>query len=214
MRWRMIFDLSYSKFVSINNDIFKEFNAIIYESLDIAIQLIAQIGKEVIMLKRDLKFIFRYILINSLDYWLLIFKWNDKYYINIFLSFGLCMTFRLFNLFMKVLYWIFEFLYKWKVTHYLNDFLFIFPSKTNTNDSFIQYDQVLAILDLFDALEKNMEEYIITHLSFEFDFMRMKVHLPSNKKLHALTATQAHLEAKTMTTIALDETLDFLSHYS
>jgi len=64
----MIFDLSYSKFVSINNDIFKEFNAIIYESLDIAIQLIAQIGKEVIMLKRDLKFIFRYILINSLDY--------------------------------------------------------------------------------------------------------------------------------------------------
>ena len=56
------------------------------------------------------------------------------------------------------------------------------------NDSFIQYDQVLVILDFSDALKKNMKEYIITHLSFEFDFMRMKVRLPPNKKLHALTA--------------------------
>ena len=56
------------------------------------------------------------------------------------------------------------------------------------NDLFIQYDQVLAILDFSDALEKNMKEYIIIHLSFEFDFMRMKVCLSSNKKLHALIA--------------------------
>ena len=56
------------------------------------------------------------------------------------------------------------------------------------NDSFIQYDQVLAILDLSDALKKNMKEYIITHLSFEFDFMRMKVHLSLNKKLYTLIA--------------------------
>ena len=54
------------------------------------------------------------------------------------------------------------------------------------NDLFIQYDQVLVILDFSNALEKNMKEYIITHLSFEFDFMRMEVRLSSNKKLHAL----------------------------
>ena len=54
------------------------------------------------------------------------------------------------------------------------------------NDSFIQYDQVLAILNFSDALEKNMERYIIIHLSFEFDFMRMEIHFSSNKKLHAL----------------------------
>ena len=64
----MIFDLSYLEFISINDDILKEFDAIIYESLDIMIQLIAQIEKEVIMLKHDLKSIFRYILISSLDY--------------------------------------------------------------------------------------------------------------------------------------------------
>ena len=64
----MIFDLSYSEFISINDNIFKEFDAIIYESLDITIQLITQIEKEIIMLKHDLKSIFRYIFINSLDY--------------------------------------------------------------------------------------------------------------------------------------------------
>ena len=133
----MIFNLSYSEFISINNNILKEFDAIIYESLDIMIQLIMQIEKEIIIFKHDLKFIFRYIFINSLDYWLLIFKWNDKYYIDIFLSFELRTTSRLFNLFAKVLYWVFEFLYKWKVTHYLNNFLFIFLSRTNINDSFI-----------------------------------------------------------------------------
>ena len=56
------------------------------------------------------------------------------------------------------------------------------------NDLFIQYDQVLAILDFSGALEKNIEGYIITHLSFEFDFMRMEVRLSSNKKLRALIA--------------------------
>ena len=64
----MIFDLSYSKFKSINNDIFKEFDIIIYEFLDIMIQLIAQIEKEIIMLKYNLKFVFQYILINPFDY--------------------------------------------------------------------------------------------------------------------------------------------------
>ena len=56
------------------------------------------------------------------------------------------------------------------------------------NDLFIQYDQVLATLDLSDALKKNMKGYIIIHLNFEFDFMRMKVRLSSNKKLRALIA--------------------------
>ena len=65
--------------------------------------------------------------------------------------------------------------------------MFTFPSGINMNDSFIQYDQVLATLDLSDALEKNMKEYIITHLGFEFDSMRMEIHLSSNKKLRTLT---------------------------
>jgi len=42
----------------------------------------------------------------------------------------------------------------------------------------------------------------------------MEVRLPLNKKLRALTATQALLEAKTVTTTTLDKTLGSLSHCS
>ena len=59
-----------------------------------------------------------------------------------------------------------------------------------------------------------MGGHTITHLSFEFDPMRTEVRLPPNKKLRASTTTQALLEAKTVPTAALDETLGLLSHCS
>ena len=212
--WRMIFDLSYPESESVNDGIPKEFGAINYEPLDTAIQLVAQTGKGAVMLKRDLKSAFRHVPVSPLDYWLLIFEWNGKYYVDMFLPFGLRTAPRLFNLFAEALHWVFEFLYKWKVTHYLDDFLFVFPPGTNTDGPSIQYDQVLATLGFSGALEKNMEGHIVTHLGFEFDSMKMEVRLPLNKKLRALTATQALLEAKTVTTATLDETLGFLSHCS
>jgi hypothetical protein len=70
-----------------------------------------------------------------------------------------------------------------------------------------------ASFGLSGALEKNMEGQIVTHLGFELDSIKMEMRLPQNKKLRALQATQALLEAKTITIIALDETLGFLSHY-
>src|SRR5947207_13686529 len=166
------------------------------------------------MHKHDLKSTFQHIPNSPLNYWLLIFKCNGKYDIDMFLPFRLRTAPRLFNLFVEALHWVFEFLYKWKVTHYLDDFLFIFPPGTNMDGPSIQYGQVLATLGLSGALEKNMEGHIVTHLGFEFDSMRMEVHLPPNKKLRALTATQALLEAKTVMTATLDETLGFLSHCS
>lgn len=36
------------------------------------------------------------------------------------------------------------------------------------------------------AIEKNMNDHIITHLDFEFDTLKMEIHLPVNKKLHTL----------------------------
>ena len=57
-----------------------------------------------------------------------------------------------------------------------------------------------------------MDGHIVTHLGFEFDTLKMEVRLPINKKLRALQATQALLEANTVSVTSLDETLGFLSH--
>src|SRR5438045_8182609 len=67
-------------------------------------------------------------------------------------------------------------------------------------------------MGLSGAVEKNMDGHIVTHLGFEFDTLKMEVRLPINKKLRALQATQALLEANTVSVTSLDETLGFLSH--
>src|SRR5437762_13706790 len=129
-----------------------------------------------------------------------------------FLPFGLRTAPRIFNLYAEALHWIFEELLKWKVTHYLDDFLFVFPSGTDVSKLFKQYDDILTTMGLSGAVEKNMDGHIVTHLGFEFDTLKMEVRLPANKKLRALQSIQALLEAKTVSMTILDETLGFLSH--
>ena len=73
--WRNIFDLSYLEFFSVNDDISKEYDVIIYEILQDAMNLIAKAGWDAIMMKWDLKSAFHHILVNSRDHWLLIFEW-------------------------------------------------------------------------------------------------------------------------------------------
>ena len=87
--WRTISDLSCPEFFLVNDGILKEYGTISYESLETAIQLVAQAGKGAVMMKRDLKSAFRHIPVSPHDYWLLIFEWNGKFYVNMFLSFGL-----------------------------------------------------------------------------------------------------------------------------
>jgi len=100
----MIFGLSYPEFKSVNDGVPKEFDAIIYKSLDTAIHLVAQTEKGVVMLKRDLKSAFRHIPVSPLDQWLLLFEWNGKYYVDMSLPLGLRTAPRLFNLFAEALH--------------------------------------------------------------------------------------------------------------
>ena len=123
-------------------------------------------------MKRDLKSAFRHIPIKPLDHWLLIFEWNSKFYVDMFLPFGLYSTY--------FLHWIFEELLKWKLTHYLDDFLFVFPMGTDVNRTSRQYNDVLATVGLTGAPEKNMDDHVIIHLGFEFDTMKMEVRLPKS----------------------------------
>ena len=210
--WRTIFNLSSPESSSVNDGIPKEFGAISYESLAVAINLIAEAGPGAMLMKRDLKSAFRHVPVSPLDHWLLIFEWDGKFYVDMFLPFGLRTAPRIFNLFAEALHWIFEELVKWKVTHYLDDFLFVFPPGTDVREPSRQYDDVLATMGFSGAAEKNMDGHVITHLGFEFDTLKMEVRLPAHKKLRAFQATQALIKANTVSVTLLEETLGFLSH--
>jgi hypothetical protein len=210
--WRVIFDLSAPQSSSVNDGIPREYGTLVYETLNDAVQLVAQAGKGAVMMKRDLKAAFRHIPINPCDYWLLLFEWNTQYFVDMFLPFGLRTAPRIFNLFAEALHWVFETLYEWNVTHYLDDFLFVFPPHTDISTVSTQFDDVLKEFGLTKAAEKDSNGMIVIHLGFEFDSETMQVRLPPNKKQRALDAIMDLLLSSTVTLSGLETTLGFLSH--
>jgi len=149
--WRVIFDLSSPEGSSVNNGIPIEFGTITYETLSDAIRLVAQAGKGAVMMKHDLKSVFRHVPIHPCDYWLLIFEWNGKFFVDMFLPFGLRTAPRIFNLFAEALHWVFETLLEWNCTHYLDDFLFVFPPGTDITIPSLEFDSILAKFGLSKA---------------------------------------------------------------
>ena len=146
--------------------------------LNDAIRLVAQAGKGAVMMKRDLKSAFHHIPISPCDYWLLLFEWQGKFYVDMFLPFGLRTAPRIFNLFAEALHWILETLHEWNVTHYLDDFLFVFPPGTNIAPLSTEFDRILSKFGLSKAAEKDSDGCVIVHLGFEFDSVNMCVILP------------------------------------
>src|SRR5216117_1891807 len=186
--WRVILDLSSPQGSSVNDGIPKEYGTLVYETLNDAVRLVAQAGKGAVLMKRDLKAAFRHIPINPCNYWLLLFEWNGHFFVDMFLPFGLRTAPRIFNLFAEALHWIFETLHEWNVTHYLDDFLFVFPPHTENSTVSAQFDAVLEEFDLTKATEKDSNGCVVVHFGFEFDLEMMQVHLPPNKKQRALNA--------------------------
>jgi hypothetical protein len=129
--WRTIFDLSAPRGHSVNDAIPQTYGTITYETTQDAIRLVAQAGQGAIMMKRDLKSAFRHIPICASDHWLMLFEWLGRYYVDMFLPFGLRTAPRIFNLFSEALHWVFKTLRGWNLTHYLDDFLIVFPPDTD-----------------------------------------------------------------------------------
>ena len=87
--WRLIFDLSCPPGKSVNDNIPKSYGALTYETLQHAIKLVAKVGQGAVMMKRDLKSAFRFIPVSPADQWCLLFEWQGKIYMDLFLPFGL-----------------------------------------------------------------------------------------------------------------------------
>ena len=114
------------------------------------------------------------------------------------------------NLFSEALHWIFETLLGWNLTHYLDDFLFVFEPDSDPLSNAERYNNILTIMGLSRAPEKDMDEHIVIHLGFKIDSEKMEVCLPLNKKLHALDIIKSLLYTKSVSHTTLDEALAYL----
>lgn len=104
--FRRIYNLLFPKQSSVNDYILDHFGALEYVSIDDAIELILQIGRGTVLVKKDFTDAFRYIPIAIADRWLLRFLWNEVIYKKCFLPFGLRTAPFIFDLFAKDFNWI------------------------------------------------------------------------------------------------------------
>jgi len=174
--WRVIFDLSAPDGQSVNDGIPKEYGAIVYESVEDAMLLVARASRGARMMKHDRKSTLHHIPVSQLDHWLLIFEWEGQCSVDI-QSFLRSLALDIHDAVSLG-------------CHALSRQLpgGISPQRRYPHALSSIRQRVLAMVSLTKAPEKDSEGTTVSHLGFEFDSMNMEVWLPPNKRLRALRA--------------------------
>ena len=210
--WRMIFDLSCPQGQSVNDGIPREFGTLQYESFQHALQLVAQAGPNSLLLKKDLKTAFRQVGISPLDWHLFIFSWREKYYIDMYLAFGLRTSPRIYNMFAEGIHWTLDHSCNWVLSHYVDDFLGIFPAGTNLTVESTKFNQICADFGFPSEPSKDEMGTRVNHLGFEVDTVSMTATLSENKRNRAIKLLSSLINRKAVAATTLEHLLGFLSH--
>ena len=88
-KWRLIVDLSSPREHSVNDGINKGLCSLKYASVENAVQRIWSMGKHELLAKIDIQHAYRNIPVHEEDRLLLVMQWQEKFYMDIILPFGL-----------------------------------------------------------------------------------------------------------------------------
>jgi hypothetical protein len=180
-KWRLILDLSSPQGHSVNDGIDQAMSAIAYPSVDVAAQLILQMGQGALLSKVDIKEAYRIVPVHRQDWHLLGMKWNKQYYVDTHLPFGLRSAPKIFSAIADALQWILTQHGSPTSIHYLDDYLFIEPPGS-------QGKALATVTPLLQALgvptAPNKMEGPSTRLTFlgiELDSVNLTAQLPADK---------------------------------
>jgi hypothetical protein len=102
--WRKIHHLSYPRTRSVNTNIPDDYSLILYLTVQDVLDIVRKARKGCFLVKRDISDAFRNILVAATSQWLLGFRWNDEFYQEAALLFGLSTAPFIFNLFLEALH--------------------------------------------------------------------------------------------------------------
>ena len=182
--WRMIMHLSAPADHSINDGIDKEDFTLHYSTIDDAVKMVQHLGSTAELAKIDVKSAFRTIPVRHKDRELLGIHWQDKYYVDCCLPFGLRSAPSIFNQYAVALEWILHHNYQFtNIIHYLDDFLL--AGRPGTMECKQALDKTLEVCHRLGypiALNKlEGPTTTITFLGILLDTVKMELRLPSDK---------------------------------
>lgn len=103
--FRLIHNLSFPTNHSINDFIDKEYCSVKYSSIDDAVKMIQNIGRNALLAKCDIKSAFRLLRLSPIEFDLNSFKFKNKYYFDKCLPMGASISCALFESFSTALHW-------------------------------------------------------------------------------------------------------------
>ena len=204
---------------SINYGIPQHYGTIAYSNISEAVPGIQSLGKNSLLKKRDFEKAFRHIPISPLDTPLLEFHWQNKYYAEQFLPFGLRTAPYIFNLFAETFHWILEKLLENNslpavVVHYLDDFLIVLPEKQDLIQYSSIFSRLCSELRLSLKISKNEEGNMASFGGIEFDTERMVIRLPAKKLQKVKSIVDKAQNAQSASLIELQRVTGFLNFAS
>ena len=189
--WRVIYHLSAPAGTSINDFIDSNTYTLSYCTVDDAYTIINKLGQGALLSKIDLKNAFHLIPVRQEDWNLLGIYWQNEYYIDTCLPFGLHSAPFLFNQLADAIHWILQNNCDvYHLLHYLDDFLTAGPA-----DSHTRYHNLSAMKSLCHAIGAPIKEEKvegpttrITFLGIVLDIMSMEASISQERKTSLLTA--------------------------
>lgn len=181
-KFRMIINLSAPEGHSINDGIPDHAAAVSYISLEDALAIIVETGKNCFLAKSDIQSAFRLLPLAAEESKLLCFEWEGLFYYDRCLPMGARSSCSLFESFSSAI----EFIIKRKgvseMVHYLDDFLFIHPTRQGCLGALNEFRRVCAEIGVPLAEDKTVgPSQKLEFLGFEIDTCSQIVSLPKEK---------------------------------
>ena len=216
--WRRIHHLSHPRGESVNDHIPDGAGKLRYTRFQEVLQLVTRAGRHCIILKRDIKDVFRNIPVTPQHQWLLNFSWGGKFYKETCLLFGLATAPFIFNLFAEALHWIIASFLQWVLCHYLDDFVDIFIAGEATQEKMMAekkaYVQLTDLLGVPRNDSKDAQGTAVIVFGIEIDTSCFIARLSKEKLEKATRVIAKVLSQKSVSFIDMQSLVGFLSFCS
>ena len=124
---RLVLDLSQPEGLSVNDNIDKLEFPTVYTHFDKATDMIRRLGKGCLLSKIDIKHAYRILPVRMEDWPLLVYQWDNQYYVDLVLPFGGRSSSSIFTSFADLLCWILNQKQDLNAIHYSDDYLLASP---------------------------------------------------------------------------------------